>query len=233
MDLQFATLPYNGSLYSGMGFCHVPTSIFCGCSCFDILKSSFQKQFGIKLDNSGGAVDWSFSYFDGFSKTPNLSLVSAGSSGLNVGLNYNRIRVIGSDFALNLGNYGFRGEAAYTRTENSDGTNPLIQKPNLYAVIGADRTFFENFNVNAQIMYRHVFGFQDPAQISDPNIRAVASIETIITNQQFQDQAGMTLRPSYEMFHDTIQMEVAFVCSLGKGESPSPPKITYALTDKF
>lgn len=204
-----------------------------GANVSEISKSSFQNQFGIKLDNSGGAVDWSFSYFDGFSKTPDLSLVSASSSGLNVGLNYNRIRVIGSDFALNLGSYGFRGEAAYTRTENSDGANPLIQKPNLYAVIGGDRTFFENFNVNAQIMYRHAFGFQDPARISDPNIRTVASIESIITNQQFEDQAGMTLRPSYKMFNETLEMEVAFVRWFGKGESLIRPKVTYAFTDKF
>jgi hypothetical protein len=210
-----------------------PIQSSAGASVSEISKSSFQNQFGIKLDNSGGAVDWSFSYFDGFSKTPDLSLVSASSTGLNVGLNYNRIRVIGSDFALNLGRYGFRGEAAYTRTENSDGTNPLIQKPNLYAVIGGDRTFGEYFNVNAQIMYRRGFGFQDSAQIWDPNIRTVASIELIITNQQFQDQAGMTLRPNYQMFNETLEMEVAFVCWFGKGESLIRPKVTYAFTDKF
>ncbi len=204
-----------------------------GASVSEISKSSFQNQFGVKLDKSSEAVDWSFSYFHGFSKAPDLSLVSAGFSGLNVGLNYNRIRVIGSDFALNLGNYGFRGEAAYTRTENSDGTNPGIQKPNLYAVIGGDRTFFEDFNVNAQIMYRHVFGFQDPAQISDRNIRTVASIESIVTNQQFRDQAGMTLRPSYRMFNETLEMEVAFVRWFGKGDSLIRPKVTYAFTDKF
>ena len=113
------------------------------------------------------------------------------------------------------------------------GNNPLIQKPNLYAVLGGDRTFFENFNVNAQIMYRHAFGFQDPARISDPNIRTVASIESIITNQQFQDQAGMTLRPSYKMFNETLEMEVAFVRWFGKGESLIRPKVTYAFTDKF
>jgi hypothetical protein len=204
-----------------------------GASVSNFSKSGFQNQFGIKLDNSGGAVDWSFSYFDGFSKIPDLSLASPSASGLNVGLNYNRIRVIGADFALNLGSYGFRGEAAYARTENSDGTNPLIQKPNLYAVIGGDRTFFETFNVNAQIMYRHAFGFHDAARTSDPNIRTVASIESIITNQQFEDQAGMTLRPSYKMFNETLEMEVAFVRWFGKGESLIRPKVTYAFTDKF
>src|SRR5712664_2889667 len=101
-----------------------PIQSSAGVNVSEISKSSFQNQFGIKFDHSGGAVDWSFSYFNGFGESPDLSLVSASSSGLNVGLNYNRIGVIGSDFALNLGRYGFRGEAAYTRTENSDGTNP-------------------------------------------------------------------------------------------------------------
>src|SRR5258708_5453042 len=205
-----------------------------GANVSEISKSSFQNQFGIKLDNSGGAVDWSFSYFDGFSKIPDLSLVSASSSsGLNVGLNYNRIRVIGSDFAFNLGSYGFRGEAAYTRTENSDSTTPLVQKPNLYAVIGGDRTFVENFNVNAQIMYRHVFGFQYPAQISDPNIRTVASIGSIITKQQFEDQAGIHLEPSYQMLNETLEMEVAFVRWFGKRTSLIRPKVTYSFPAKF
>jgi hypothetical protein len=108
-----------------------------------------------------------------------------------------------------------------------------MQKPNLYAVVGGDRTFVETFNVNAQIMYRHVFRFRDPAQISAPNIRTVASIESIIANQQFQGQAGWTLRPSYNMFNETLEMEVAFVRWFGKGESLIRPKVTYALTDKF
>jgi len=88
-------------------------------------------------------------------------------------------------------------------------------------------------NVNAQIMYRRGFGFQDSAQISDPNIRTAASIESIITNQQFQDQAGMTLRPNYRMLNETLEMEVAFVRWFRKGESLIRPKVTYAFTDKF
>jgi hypothetical protein len=43
----------------------------------------------------------------------------------------------------------------------------------------------------------------------------------------------MTLRPSYKMFNETLEMEVAFVRWFGKGESLIRPKVTYAFTDKF
>src|SRR5258708_39675582 len=43
----------------------------------------------------------------------------------------------------------------------------------------------------------------------------------------------MTLRPSYKMLNETLEMEVAFVRWFGKGESLIRPKVTYAFTDKF
>lgn len=188
-------------------------------------------QFGIKLDQTGGWVDWSISVSNVLSKTPNLSVVSAGSSGTTIGLNYETIQVYGVDFATNLGSFGFRGEAAYTHSLDHSGTDPLRFNSELFTVVGADHTLFENFNLNFQTLYKHVFGFTDPGTISDANIRTLALQQNLISNQLGSDRFGITFRPSYKMLNDTLEFEVAYVQWFGNLGGLLRPKVTYAFND--
>jgi hypothetical protein len=113
------------------------------------------EQFSLKLDNSGGAIDWSFSFFHGVDRTPDLKVLSSGAAGILLELNFQKIDVLGADFATNLGSFGVRGEASYTRTQDRQGADPLTKNSNLFVVLGADRSFYETLNINAQYLYRH------------------------------------------------------------------------------
>ncbi|MBX9839279.1 MAG: hypothetical protein K2X69_13320 [Silvanigrellaceae bacterium] len=70
--------------------------------------SNPETQFALKIDKSNGDIDFSFSYFNGFSKVPNLTLSSMDNNGLNIDLTFDHIQSFGSDFAFNLGAIGIR-----------------------------------------------------------------------------------------------------------------------------
>jgi hypothetical protein len=201
-----------------------------GVSLEQLRPNDGQNQYALKIDTSGGSFDGSVIYFSGFNRTPDF-VVQAMGNPLRLGFNYNRIEVIGADFAKAVGNYGVRAEVAHTRTEDYGGTDPLRQNSFWSAVVGADRTLIENFNINVQALYLRVDDFVDPGFISDPNSRTLGLTLARISNQKYAEQMGLTLRPSYKMLNDTLEMELALVSWAKNGDSLIRPKITYAIND--
>lgn len=190
-----------------------------------------QNQYGLKLDQSGGVVDWSVSYFDGFNKTPDIEIVSASMTGIQLGLNYNKIKVYGADFATTLGSIGIRGEAAYVETGKDAKENPLEQNSFTTVVLGADQTMFENFNLNAQFIYKKINNYEDPNKITNPNTKTLAQNASLNSHQEEKEIHGISLRPSYKMYNETLELEVAIVAWLNRGDHLIRPKITYAIND--
>jgi hypothetical protein len=190
------------------------------------------EQFGLKLDNSGGAIDWSFSFFHGVDRTPDIKVLSSGAAGTSLELNFQKIDVLGADFATNLGSYGVRGEASYTRTQDSQGTDPLTKNSNLFVVLGADRSFYETLNINAQYLYRHVFDYFD-GTISDPNVSTLALQVNINSAQLSRNMHGASLRISHKALNETLESELTGVGWFTTQDYLIRPKITYAFSDTF
>jgi len=188
-------------------------------------------QFGLKIDQSGGEVDGSISYYDGYSKAPDLQYLGSSTAGVDVALKFNKIRTWGADFATNIGEYGIRGEVAYTQTSDSDGNNAFKQNPFLFAVLGADRTLFENFNLNIQGLYRHIDQFSELGSTGNSALDTLARAQSVNTQQQTRDQAGVSVRPQFKMLNDTLEFEVALVSWFYKGDNLVRPKVTYQWTD--
>jgi hypothetical protein len=191
------------------------------------------KQWAVKIDQMGKAVDWSLSYFDGFDVFPDLGFDSVSTSGTDLLLSNHRIRVIGADAATTFGRYGLRGEAAYTFTENPEGDNPEVKAPFFLMVVGGDRTFFEYLNVNLQYIFRVVVNFRSPFTIQDPLKRAVAIQQAVQTNQLDQVQYGASLRISNKWLNETLEGEVVGVITFPRGDYAIRPKVTYAFTDRW
>ena len=202
-----------------------------GITLINLEPSSPYKQFGLKLDHTGGALDASLSFSNVISRIPNLNVLSSGAQGTSIGLNYEFVQVIGGDFALNLGDYGIRGELAYTDSADESGLDPSKFNSELFTVLGVDRTFIESFNLNCQLLYKHVFNFQDPNLISDSNQKLLASQENLIANQIRSDLFGLSIRPSYKMLNDTLEVEVAYVQWFYESGGLLRPKATYAIND--
>jgi hypothetical protein len=190
-------------------------------------------QFGFKLDHSGEGVDWSLSYAHSINRTPDLALLSQGPTGIAVGLLYRHVDVIGADAAVPIGQYGLRAEIAYTRTGNRNGHEPLAQSNNVFAVLGIERTFEGELNINAQYLYRRTFDLQDPDSLAASDLRVLARQERLLSNELATNMHGASLRINYKAWNETLETELAAVAWLNNGDTAIRPKVTYAFTDRF
>lgn len=191
------------------------------------------EQGAVRVEQSGGSVDWSVSYFTGFDLTPDLAFQQMGDSSARIILEHHRVHVIGIDAATAAGRYGVRAEAAWILTEDRDGRNSEIKNPTLYAIVGADRTFGEYLNINVQYLFRWVHNFSPPDQVTDPAARDAARLLAEVTQQLERTQHGFTFRISNKWWHETLEAEVAGVVVSPKWQAGVSPRISYAVTDRW
>jgi hypothetical protein len=189
-------------------------------------------QGAIRFDRSG-AVDWSVSYFNGIDRNPDVAIDSAGPMDVVLQRRYNRIGTTGADFATVAGQFAFRGEAAYTATEDEDGTDPKIKNSFFMAVLGIERSFFEYLSIIAQVYRREIQDFHDPKDNPDPGHRVIYVQSALFSNQLTQNQTGGSLRVAYKWFHETLEGEILGVGNFDRGDGLTRVKLSYAFTDSL
>ena len=141
-------------------------------------------QWAVRVEQTGRAVDWSASYFDGRDLFPDLSIdVGSRTGGAQpargapgIRLSHHRVRVAGADMAANVGRFALRAEGAYVDTEDSTGNDPFTKNPFVFLVLGGDRTFREYLNLNVQYLYRFVVDYQPaPAPMPVDSSRGISA----------------------------------------------------------
>jgi len=195
------------------------------------VSSLANTEFAFKLNRTGGAVDWSLSYFHGYSPLASAHLPAAGENGPSLELRYDKIDVVGADFARNFGRYGFRGELAYFFTGDRNGHDPFVKNPYLFVVLGEDRTFFDNLNINLQFVGRWVSHYSDPGDVADPLIRQVSELNALAAGQQDRVSYGLSSRIGKKWFNDTLEAEILLFADFTRSSAYIRPLVTYALAD--
>lgn len=188
-------------------------------------------QGALKFDASGGQVDWSLSWFSGADINPDSRLELAGPAPALV-FEHRRVHILGADAATVAGRYGLRAEAAYTWTGGGPDA-PLVKKPFLYAVAGADRTFGEHLNLNLQLYFRRVAGWRDPRLLADPLLRAVALQGAVMSNQGARSDRGLSVRLADSWLNETVQGELALVWSHTSSAWALKPRLSWAIDDHW
>jgi hypothetical protein len=188
---------------------------------------------GVRLDKVGEGFDWSVSYFRGFSLAPRAELVEEGMAQASLRLRYDRITVVGADFARNYGRFGLRGEIAYVDTADDEGTVPGIPNPHVHWIVGVDRTFFANLNANLQFFQRRVRKHRDLATWTTPAQRTAAALNALIDGQSDAVTHGISFRVSNKWFNDTLEAEVFAVHNLTRADGLLRPLVTYAFNDRW
>lgn len=185
--------------------------------------------FAAKLDHTGGAIDWSVSYYYGLNVIP----IGRPLSPLQAQLVHTRLHVIGADFAKNFGRYGVRGEMAYTQTQNPRGLDPFIINPSFMYVLGVDRDITEDLNINVQAYQRFIVNFHDPFAIQDPLQRNVAVLSDTFNQQLNQYQGGFTSRIKATWLNKTLEGEILGMLNLPRRDFFLRPSLAYAFTDMW
>ena len=110
-----------------------------------------ERQFALRYERYGQALDWSVSYADIADRTPWLDLDLARA---RVALRHPRLRMLGGDLATTLGAYGVRAEAALYDYDRGEVTGLAARRPRFALVLGADRDLPGQLNVNLQAVIR-------------------------------------------------------------------------------
>lgn len=180
-------------------------------------------QYGLRFTSAlavfdGGDV--SFSIYGGPRHTPTLTIklnptAQAGQFRVQPVLNYDWIQVIGADTNLTIGSVAVRAEAAYTFTQDPDGTNPSIGNPSLEGTVQVEFAV-GGINLTGLLNSRWQRGETDKADAFGINFGLIASSEldarTNIVGawlQSLTDGSG-TIRPnlSYTL-SDGFKLEVS------------------------
>lgn len=176
-------------------------------------------QWAVKFDQSGKAIDWSVSYYDGYDMSPDLS-----SSGV---YQHYRIKVIGMDIATTVGSNRFALESAYTQTQDMNGTNDYIKNPFLYTVIGVEHDFGNNTSGIVQIFNRHVYNY------SNPDTTTLSLYHAIFSSQLDRNQDGISIRIAKKWVNETLETELAGSTLLERNGYSLRPRVTYLWSDSI
>ena len=190
-------------------------------------------QWALKFDQSGKAIDWSVSWFDGFDLNADISPGPLTAAGQVVKLDHHRIKVLGADAATTRGAFRFAADAAYTRTEDPDGTNPGIKNPFFYGVFGVERDFPDNFIVIVQAFTRYVTHYRDPEAITDPAARAIAVQQAVVNSQYYRRLQGVSARIDKKWFNETLEAELAATALLNRDGYLVRPRMIYLWSDSI
>ena len=193
-------------------------------------------QWAVRVEQTGRAIDWSLSYFDGLDLLPDLGLPAApvASRAADViDISHHRVRILGADMAATAGRFGLRAEGAYVHTEDPHGRDPYTKNPFVFLVAGTDRTFREHLNVNFQYLFRFVREFS-PIDRSLPGLAGVvAAQQAVLSSQTHRVQQGASFRAAYQWLHDTLEVECAAAGYVEPRGIAFRPKVTYAVTDRW
>lgn len=193
------------------------------------------QQFALKLDRSGGSVDWSLSWFHGIDRTRDFVAIPATpqtipGSIVQVQQRFPSIDMIGADIAGTVGEFGYRAEAAYTAV---NGPNTIYRKnSNIWFVAGIDTTLGNGWHVNLQYSLRYIFNYSDPLAIPNPIERAVAAQSAAVNNQLSETQSGATFHANRSFLQDTLDVELTTIVYFQPTNAALMPQVTYAINDR-
>ena len=174
-------------------------------------------QWAIKYDQSGKAIDWSVSYYDGYDLSPDLSASYV--------YEHYRTKVLGMDIATTIGSNRFALESAYTQTQDMNGTNEYIKNPFLYTVIGVEHDFGNNTSGIVQIFNRHVYNYTTPT--------AAGLYHAIFSSQLDRNQDGISIRIAKKWLNETLETELAGSTLLERNGYSLRPRVTYLWSDSI
>ncbi len=188
-----------------------------------------KSSFGLKLDVERPAFDGSLSYLNGYHKMPGLNYTLT-ASGAEILTQPYRVQVFGADFSTSAGNYGLRGEFAYTLPD--EDTDSLFSVPcqQLEYTLGIDHEW-GNFSLIVQYVGKYIFDFSKEHDLQNALAQEVNRWNRMLFAQQEAWNHSVSLRPSVNLLHETLKCEMLGLANFSTKEWFLMPKATYTISD--
>jgi len=219
-------LPTEGSIWNAMPDFPVPATF--NWSKSTINPSLVNSEFFLKYTALTSAIDFEIMGGYTWDDLPSMHVEKIFTidpenmqpilSGLNITPEYHRLYVGGASFSTDLKGIILRGEGAYYsgkyfQTEDPMATDALIEKDYLHYLLGADFNI-GNVKISTQFIQQTILDF-------DENI----------TNPEFENT--MTFLARYDMFRETVHLELFSYIGLTNEDALIRPKISYDFDDSF
>jgi hypothetical protein len=214
-------------------------------------------------------VDLSVSYLYAWDHLPDIDSVAIAMqevmstvffgvpSGITLG--FNRIHVIGADFAWPVAAVDLRGEAAFFLTDDLDGSDPYVKNPWIHYVVGAGYRFSNGFTANIQLSQKitlHYSKVSDYGYVLDPTSPAslnrsesyyadayAAQFSPLISGQKGALQSTVMVHGTQRLVDDTLELGLTGIYNFPEtyddftmakyGDFMIRPSASYAIGDAF
>lgn len=192
------------------------------------LKNS---SWGLKVDRFGRIGDFSLSYLYTWDSFPDYEY-EKGSLGITLSPVYHRVGIFGADFATGIGGFDIRGEAAYFKTRDEDGTSVFIKNPHLKYTLEAGYPVTDNFDVILQIGGKKIFNFVPPEEYPGFPEELVEQI-AFFYGEQKEWQNLLLLHLTYRMWYERLELEFRGEYNLTLQDYLLSPKLSYHMGRGF
>jgi hypothetical protein len=193
--------------------------------------------YGFRMNFNKPAGGISLSWFDGYEPYPGL-LITGFSLGEDntplvelAGKPFHE-QVAGLGFETALRSFGLRGEVAWRNT-TSYGSSYYIAYPGMRYVAGIDRTF-GNLTLILQYVGQYVFHYEAPVLPGDPQAtpdEQMGYFNRMMFRQLNRTSHMLSLRPSYSLLHDDLQLEMYTEYNFTTKEYFLYPKVQWRASD--
>ena len=206
-----------------------------------------------KVGILSGKIEGSISYFRGYDLMPflapgALTMPPEGNFGLSINPTVFRQEIFGADFSAALGKTALRGEIAWRNPSNLFEESAFIPESEWNATLSIDRSFGKLHMVAAwagkwveNFIPMDPPGTLDPALLSDPAIwpylpgmidQYLAYANRLLFEQTDEWMHRLILRPSLNLFHETLSLEANIYYNLTTGEHLIWPSFTWSPADR-
>ncbi len=200
---------------------------------YAIERAPRQPQWALKWEPPTTAIDASLSYFEGTDPTPDLSLKSISTAGLELAVRNNPVRIWGADISFTRGTTVWRGELALMDTASQGAFDFSHKKSQAALVAGAEWRLSDSTTLGLQGTLQKVMHHQNPNTLPDPMARELAQTQTTMSNQARPTQWGFTWRLASRFLNEKIMAETNGAMSFPTQSGVWRNKIDYAANDQW
>lgn len=190
------------------------------------VKGERHRSWALRYDVEGADIDGAITYYDGHDRLPDITPLGVSGGALRLAELNPRIRSLGLDFATSAAGLVWRGEVAYMRTDDRDGSALFLRNRQLFAVGGVERTFAGDLGVYAQLFAKRVFDYRPPVSLPDPRLAAVAASGMAVVDQASEDRHGLTLKIT-KKWSDTWDAELSVVAAWPQRDTIVRSQVSY------
>lgn len=190
------------------------------------VKGVRHRSWALRYGVEGAGIDGAITYYDGYDRLPDITPLGVSGGALRLAELNPRIRSLGLDFATSAAGLVWRGEVAYMRTDDRDGSALFLRNRQLFTVGGVERTFAGELGVYAQLFAKRVFDYRPPASLPDPRLAAVAAFGMAVVDQASEDRHGLTLKVT-KKWSDTWGAELSVVVAWPQHDTIVRSQVSY------